>query len=189
MKPIIDDIELPLIQEIATHDRRDLAEHKPPGMDGSLLQNLGRRPARLALWGVTAADGTHGSEARDAVQKLDEKFREGKPVSFVADITTDSDIQKMVIDDFQAQELAGKPNRFAYTLTLREFIEPVEPENLAALDTGILEDATGLIDDLLGGLDIATTFASGLERFANSMGDLLGRLQEFKNNIEKARGG
>jgi hypothetical protein len=189
MKPMIDDIELPLIQEIGTHDRRVLVEHKPPGMDGSLLQNLGRRPARLVLWGISAREDTHGSEAREAVQKLDEKFREGKPVSFVADITTDSAIEKMVIDDFQIQELAGKPNRFAYTLALREFIEPAEPENLAAVDTGVLEDATGLVDDLLGGLDIATTFASGLERFATSMGDLLGRLQEFKNNIESARGG
>lgn len=188
MKPMIDDIELHLVQEIGTHDRRVLAEHKPPGMDGSLLQNLGRRPARLVLWGIAAADGTHGSEARDEVQKLDEKFREGRPVTFVADITTDSGIEKMVIDNFQVQELAGKPSRFAYTLTLREFIEPVEPADATALDSGIADEATGLVDDLLGGLDIAAAFASGLERFAGSMGDLLGRLQEFKKNIEDAGG-
>ena len=43
MRPMLDDIELPQVQEIAAYDRRMLAEHKPPGMDGSLLQNLGRQ--------------------------------------------------------------------------------------------------------------------------------------------------
>lgn len=39
-------------RQIATLERRALAEHKPPAMAGSLLQNLGRRPTRLALWGI-----------------------------------------------------------------------------------------------------------------------------------------
>lgn len=189
MKPMIDDIELPLVQEIATHDRRVLSEHKPPGMDGSLLQNLGRRPARLSLWGVATDEPGGGAAALISIQKLDEKFREGSPVSFIADISADSAIEKMVIDDLRLQELAGKPAQFAYVLTLREFIEPVEPEDLEALDTGVLSDAAGLMDDLLGGLDLAQTFAENLQRFAGSMSDLLGRLQEFKSNIEKARGG
>lgn len=189
MKPMIDDIELPLVQEIATHDRRVLSEHKPPGMDGSLLQNLGRRPGRLSLWGVATDEPGDGSAALRAIQQLDEKFREGGPVSFVADISADSAIEKMVIDDLKLQELAGKPARFAYVLTLREFIEPVEPEDLAPVDAGVLADAEGLMDDLLGGLDVAQAFAENLERFAGSMSDLLGRLQEFKSNIERARGG
>jgi hypothetical protein len=67
---MLDDQELSNVQEIATHDRRVLAEHKPPGMAGSLLQNMGRRPTRLVLWGVAV-----GPEALDFVGKLDEKFR------------------------------------------------------------------------------------------------------------------
>jgi len=182
MKPMLDDLELPLVQEIATHDRRVLAEHKPPGMEGSLLQNLGRRPARLALWGVAT-----GEDAQETIEKLDEKFRLGGPFAFTADISADSEIDRMVIDDFQVQEIAGKPQRFAFTLTLREYIEPVEPEELSVLDSGILDEAGDLMDDLLDGLDIAAQFASGLERFADSMTDLLGRLEEFRNTIENAR--
>lgn len=184
MRPMLDDIELPLVQEVSTHDRRALAEHKPPGMDGSLLQNLGRRPERIVLWGVA-----EGDDALETIQKLDEKFRAGAPLSFTADISTDSEIDKIVVDDFQAQELAGKPQRYAFTLSLREFIEPVEPEDLSALDTGILDEAAGLMDDLLGGLDAGLAFASGLERFTSSMSDLLARLQEFKSNIESTPGG
>jgi hypothetical protein len=182
MKPMIDDIELPLIQELATHDRRVLAEHKPPGMEGSLLQNLGRRPARLVLWGVASVDGTQGTESRDQIQKLDEKFREGKPVSFVGDITTDSGIEKMIIDDFQVQELAGKPSRFSYTLILREYIEPVEPKDQAAVNTDVANEAQGLMNDLAGGLDIGLDFATGLEKFVSPLGDLLGRLQTLNRS-------
>ncbi len=181
MNPMLDDLPLPLVQEIGTHDRRVLAEHKPPGMAGSLLQNLGRRPARLSLWGVAAGD-----DAQDFIEKLDEKFRQGGPFAFSADISADSEIERMVIDDFQVQEIAGKPQRLAFTLTLREYLEPVEPEDLSVVDSGILDEAAGLMDDLLGGLDIGAGFASGLERFVDSMGGLLSRLQEFKSNIEKA---
>ena len=186
---MLDDIELPLVQEIATHDRRVLAEHKPPGMSGSRLQNLGRRPERVALWGIAPGDEAVESGPPAVLREVEEKFRARTPVSFVSDITADSQLEQVVIDDFQIQELAGKPLRFAYTLTLREYIEPVAPADLSAVDAGVLDDATGLMDDLLGGLDLAADFASGLERFANSMGDLLGRLQTFKNDIEKARGG
>ena len=38
MRPMLDDLELKLVQEIDTYELRTLAEHKPPGMSGSLLQ-------------------------------------------------------------------------------------------------------------------------------------------------------
>jgi hypothetical protein len=122
MHPMLDDIELVQVQEIGTYDRRALAEHKPPGMAGSLLQNLGRRPTRLALWGVVS-----DPDAQSFIEKLDTKFRDGKPVPFSADIVVDSEIQQVVVQNLRIQDLAGKPQRFAYVLTLREFIEPVEP--------------------------------------------------------------
>jgi hypothetical protein len=171
---MLDDLELPQVQEIATYDRRALAEHRAPGMDGSLLQNMGRRPLRLALWGVAV-----GPDVLDFVESLNDKFRTGDPLPFIADISTDSEIEKMVIDDLQWQEVAGKPERYAYVLTLREFIEPVEPEDTSLLDTDILEDAQNLVGDLVAGLDLAAGFASGLERFVGPLGNLLGRLQQI----------
>jgi hypothetical protein len=181
---MLDDLELVQVQEIGTYDRRVLAEHKPPGMEGSLLQNLGRRPVRLSLWGVAT-----GEEAMQFIEKLQEKFRAGAPVDFIADIIADAEIEKMVIDDLQMQDLAGKPDRYAYVLTLREFIEPKEPEDTAVLDASILEDAAGLIDDLVNGLDAAQAFASGLEQFTSSLTDIMARLQQFRQDVEKAKGG
>jgi hypothetical protein len=146
---MLDDLELPQVQEITTLDQRALAEHKPPSMSGSLLQNLGRRPTHLTLWGVAT-----GSEALNFVEQLDDKFRANNPVSFTADIVAEAEIEKMIIDDLQVQDLAGKPERYGYVLTLREYIEPVEPEDTSDLDLGILEDAMDIMDALTTGLEV-----------------------------------
>jgi hypothetical protein len=174
MRPMLDDLELPQVQEITTLDQRVLAEHKIPGMPGSLLQNLGRRPGRLTLWGVAT-----GPQALDFIQKLDEKFRAATPVPFTADIVKDAEIEQMLIEDLKLQDLAGKPERFAYILTLREFIEPVEPEEAGLLDESIVDEAQNLTEDLVEGLNIGLDFATGLEQFVPQFTDLLTRLQAF----------
>jgi hypothetical protein len=173
MRPMIDELELPQVQEINTLDRRALAEHKPPGMQGSLLQNLGRRPTSLVLGGVAT-----GAQARRLIDDLYAKFEAGLPVAFTADIVADAEIEQMLIEDLQYRDLAGKPERFAYVVTLREHIEPVEPEDTSLLDDDILGEARDLLDDLVDGLNIGLDFATGLERFVSPLGDLLGRLRQ-----------
>ena len=174
MRPMLDDLELPQVQEIATFDRRELAEHKPPGMSGSLLQNLGRQPTSLVVGGVAG-----GPQAQSFIEQLDEKFRAGNPVPFVADIFNDTAIEEMLIDDLKIRDLAGKPLRFAYVLTLREHMEPVEPEPEGLLDADILDQASDLLDDLVDGLDLGFDFNTGLERFIEPLTGLLGRLRDF----------
>ena len=175
MRPMLDDLELGQVQEVSTYERRTLAEHKPPGMSGSFLQNLGRRPTRLVLWGVAV-----GHDALSFTQKLDENFRAAKPVSFTADIVKDAEIELVFIEDLKIQQLAGKPERFAYLLTLREFIEPVEPEEAPPeLEADILGDATSLLHDLVNGIDLMPIVATGLEQFVEPLSGLLTRLQEF----------
>lgn len=182
MRPMIDELELPQAQEITTRDLRALAEHKPPGMDGSHLQNMGRRPTRLILGGVAS-----GPESRQFIDDLYAKFQEGAPVAFTADIVADTAIEEMLIDDLLYRDLAGKPERFAYVLTLQEYIEPVEPEEASLLDNDILGDAQGLLDDLVDGLDLGFDFSTGLERFLDPLQGLLGRLREFNAAVERAR--
>jgi len=173
MQPMLDDLALPQVQAITTSDRRSLAEHKAPGMQGSVLQNLGRHPTRLLLWGAAT-----GTEAEDFVKKLEKKFRDAKPVPFTSDISADSKIDQVLIDDLRVQELAGKPLRFGYALLLREFLKPVEPEDTSALDAGILGDAQNLVNGIVDGLSIAQGFATGLEKFVPEFAGFLGRLQQ-----------
>jgi len=173
MRPMIDDLELPQVQEIGTYDHRMLAEHKPVGMQGSLLQNMGRRPTRLALWGIAADD-----KVLEFVEKLNEKFKTGEPITFIADIVADANIDRMIIDDLKWKELAGKPDRYGFLLSLKEYIEPVEPEDTSGLNLGILDDATGLMDGLVAGLDLGQFFVTGLEKFVEPLSDLLSRTQK-----------
>lgn len=180
MRPMLSGAELPQVQELTTSDLRALAEHKPPGKDGSLLQNLGRAPTTVTVCG-TASD----PRALELVNRLKQDLRTGVAVLFVADITTDCQIDEVLIDDLQIRQLAGMPDRYAYVLTLREFIEPVQPESTAGLDADILDDAAGLLDDLVDGLDIALPFATGLEGFVTPLTDLLSRLTQFRQDAER----
>jgi len=188
MRPMLDDLELPQVQEITGLDRRTLVEHKPPGMEGSVLQNLGRRPGRVELWGVAT-----GPDAAAFIDKLTTKFRAGTPVPFTADIVADAKIDRVMIADLHAEEEAGKPQRYAYRVTLQEFIEPTAPATASAaaspeLLADIAADAQGLVDGLADALDLAPAFATGLEPFVGKMEGLLQRLQQFRTAVSQANG-
>jgi hypothetical protein len=111
------------------------------------------------------------------VEKLDDKFRAAKPVPFVGDIVADARLDLVMIEDLRLQELAGKPERFSYVLTLREFIKPVDPAPAPALDLQIAEDALDRVNSIVDGIAAAQAFATGLERFVPQFTDLLTRLQ------------
>lgn len=179
MRPMLSDIELPQVQELRTSDLRAVAEHMPAGKDGSLLQNLGRAPTTVTVWGMATDPGS-----LDLLDRLKQELRTGVAVSFVSDITTDTTIEQVLVDDLQMRQVAGKPDRFAYVLTLREFIEPVEPESTAAVDADLLDDAAGLLDDLVEGLDVAAAFASGLGSFMDPLSNLLERLAQFRDQVQ-----
>jgi hypothetical protein len=179
IRPMLDDLVLPQVQEITTLDRRALTEHKPPGMAGSLLQNLGRRPLRVVLWGIAL-----GPDAQAFAQKLDDKFRAATPVPFTADIVADARLDLVVIEDLRLKELAGIPLRVSYVLTLSEFIKPVTPATATAntaipggIDPAIADDALKRVQDIAGGIAAAQTLATGLERFIPQFAALLTKLQ------------
>ncbi|GJH28944.1 hypothetical protein [Caballeronia novacaledonica] len=173
---MLDKLELPLVQDITTHDRRVLVEHKPPGMAGSLVQNLGREGEHIVISGVAT-----GPDALATTQQLDDLFRSGAPVPFLADIVADADLQLVLVEDLHLKDLAGKPQRFAYTLTLREYIEPVKPQTLNVADNDllgdILDDARDKIDEIADGIAAIDSIAPQFERFVTQISDLLARLK------------
>lgn len=171
-------LELQQVQELTTYDQRALPEHKPPGMSGSILQNLGRRPTRLVVRGVAS-----GPDASAFAGKLEGKFRAAQPLAFAADIVADAKLDLVLIDDLQLADVAGKPQRFAYTLVLREFIKPKEPATTAGIDASIFDDALKLATGIVGGLAIAQALLTGLEPFVPAFGSLLARLQAFEKQL------
>lgn len=172
MRPTLDDITLPQVQTLRIADARALAEHRAPEMDGSYFQNLGRDPTVIHVAGVAS-----GPDALAFLTELNTRFDTGEPVAFVSDIVADTEIDQVLIADLKTREVAGKPERLAYAMVLHEFVEPETPEDVSGLDADLLEDASGLIDELVDGLDLFPIFETGLERFAEPLGSLLTRLQ------------
>jgi hypothetical protein len=91
----------------------------------------------------------YGVEARDTfLEGIREIFNAGEPTTFVADINTATDLTDVVIEDLQVAEVGGSPNSFRYLVRLRKYIPPPEPSQTGVLDTGILDDASNLVNAL-----------------------------------------
>lgn len=123
VKPMLGKVELQLVQKVDAEETDVLAQHGVPALEGDFLQDLGRRAERVTLTGVIT-----GPEAGDGLKTLREQFRGAEPVSFVADIATATKVDKVLIEEMDVRELAGKPERFEYALTIREFIPTPKPE-------------------------------------------------------------
>lgn len=123
VKPMLDDIELQLVQDVEAEDEEVIVQHGVPVLEGDFLQDTGRRASRISLTGIMV-----GEEVADALKKLRNKFRAAEPVPFVADIATATKVDKVLIEEMGIRDLAGKPERFEYALTMREFIPPPATE-------------------------------------------------------------
>lgn len=145
---MLDDFELPLVQSFEGEETEALQRHPVPGLEGDFLQDLGRRAARFRLAGVLA-----GTDSANALKTLREKHRAAAPVRFVADIATATKIDTVLIEELKTRELAGRPERTEFELSLIEYIpapvphdEPVPPPPpkpdplVAALEVTVIVD-------------------------------------------------
>jgi hypothetical protein len=157
VKPVLGDWEIPRIESIRTLQRRAFAEFAVPGRTGSLFQDLNTAPTRIAISG-----SLYGDEARDEfLEELRGKFREGEPVTFVADIVTATEVQYVIIETLHFQESGTKPDQMDYFFVLRESPPPPPPPDpLGGLDTGLLEQAGGFLDTVTGALGAIDTLGS-----------------------------
>jgi hypothetical protein len=133
VRPVLGDLELPLVQRMVTEEARVLVHHRVPGLDGALTQELHRGATRVVVNGVFA-----GTEAGTGLERLRTLFQAGDPLPFVADVMTATAVQQVLVADLRVGEVAGRPEAFWYEATLREYIEPPPAE--AAVDQ-VGEDA------------------------------------------------
>lgn len=146
-RPMLGEIELQQVQKLDIEQEQVLTQHSVPALEGDFLQRLNRRATQVTLTGVLT-----GSEARDGLKSLRDKFRAAEPVSFVADITTATQVGQVLIEEMGVRELAGKPERFEYAFTLREFIPPPAVEEEEPPEIEEPENPAERIDDEVGTL-------------------------------------
>lgn len=127
VKPMLDDIELQNVQEIEIDEDQVFVEHEIPALEGDFFQGTGRRATRIGLNGVMT-----GSDVGQKLKTLREKFKSAVPLTFISDVATATRVDKVLIEDMKVRDIAGKPERFAYLLSLIEFCEAppaeVDPE-------------------------------------------------------------
>ena len=161
-RPMIGEWEVPRIERIETLEERRIACLPVPGLLGDIQQDLGAASLSVEICG-----SLQGDEARDAfLDDLRKKFRAGDPVTFAADITHASELDRVLIDELELEEVNHAPGSFRYRIVLREYVEPPQPppqvDDLGAdlgpdLDSLASLGLQGLnLPDLLGGIpDVA----------------------------------
>ena len=123
VRPLIGGWAPPNIERVAAFESRRLAVLPVPGLSGDLHQDLGRGALAVEIVGSLATD-----DARDQFLKdVREKFLAGDPVDFVADITKESQLEQVLIEELRLEEAADDADMFRYRIVLREYTEPPEP--------------------------------------------------------------
>jgi hypothetical protein len=84
-----------------------------------------------------------GDGAAGRLSELREKFRAAEPVSFVADITTATEVNQVLIEELTVREWAGKPARYEVAVSVCEYQEPPQPPAAgpSPVDDGARRDA------------------------------------------------
>lgn len=144
--------EIRYVYNISTSERRRIIEHKIPGSDGSILQDMGKEPLRISFEGVFL-----GEKAKENLQDLWSRFKQGKPLNFSSDITGIADVTKVLIEDLRIDEISGYPNRYSYQIVLREYREPRPPQAQApSQEEQAQEEVQNQADDTLASINYIT---------------------------------
>ncbi|MBS7634399.1 carboxypeptidase regulatory-like domain-containing protein [Candidatus Bathyarchaeota archaeon] len=114
------------VYNIAISEKRRIVEHKIPGFEGSILQDLGREPVTISFEGTLFGEG-----AREDLEIIRSKFKAGSPVPFSSDISGVAEVNQVLIEDFQVEDSGGAVNRYKYRMVLREYFIPQEEEEPA----------------------------------------------------------
>ena len=149
---MLDDWELPSIERVELIESRRLARLGVPGLTGDLHQDLGAESLTVAITG-----SLQGDDRRSALlETLQEKFRAGDPLPFVADIVESSELEEVIIVGFEIVETDDWSDATRYRLVLRQYVEPPPPPSpVPELPFDELAGLADLAGSLLDGLDLA----------------------------------
>jgi hypothetical protein len=147
VRPMIGEWEVPRIEHVRTLEARRLARLSVPGLSGDLHQDLGHHSLVVEIAGSLHGD----SERDDFLNRVREPFKAGEPLAFVADITTATELEQVLIEHLDLVEGNDHADSFRYTIRLRQYVEPPEPptpiDELGA-DLGAELDALAALGDL-----------------------------------------
>ncbi|MEF8706864.1 MAG: hypothetical protein V5B07_10550 [Candidatus Accumulibacter sp. UW27] len=153
----IGQIELNGVQNVYTEESRALVEQHIPRQDGSLFQDLGRDPLTVFIDGLL-----FGATALSGLERLRAARNAAEPLLFAAEALIGSELTETLIEDLQVRQVAGYPDRYRYTLRLREYKrQPGPAERLQQrIDAEIVAGAASWADHSLAAASVLLDPAS-----------------------------
>jgi hypothetical protein len=134
--------EIRTVRKLNILGRRKLVEQKVAGAYGSTISDVGRRANRILIEGEFM-----GESATQGITQLRTKYRAGKPMEFVSELSTYAQIPKVLIEELQIVSSSGFQNHYKYRMILREYVEPPPEEQTPPAEESPVETE---IDDIRG---------------------------------------
>ena len=138
-------ISLSRIHKIATLEVADFVRHRVPGLEGDLVQDMGRGSVRLEIEGIF-----YGEESSPQLEELREVYKSREAVDFLAEITGEAYFAQVILEQLEVLQRSQEPEQFSYRLVVAEYVEPPEPASpgFSLVDAAILDDALSFADAL-----------------------------------------
>ena len=165
IRPMLGDYEMPRIERIHAVERRRLSRFSVPGLAGELQQDLGHDSLAVEIVG-----SLQGDDARDGfLSEIRQRYQAGDPLAFVADITSATQLDQVLIEALEVSEHNEWAGAFQYRLVLRQYVEPPEPPTP--------------IDELGAGLDADLDLLAALGLDGLELPDLLGAVPDLGDPV------
>lgn len=107
------------IHRITTHEHGGYVMQKVPGLEGDLIQDLGRTSLAILVEGIF-----YGPEITKELQTLRSLHLKREPVEFLAEVTGRAYASKVVIDSLKVLESGEQPDQYTYEMMVIEHVEP-----------------------------------------------------------------
>ncbi len=137
-------IALNRIHRISTLEQAAFVRHRVPGLEGDLVQDMGRASVRLGIEGIFFGDA-----AADDLTALRDLYKAREPVDFLADITGQAYFAQVILEQFEVVQQAGEVAQYSYRLQVAEYVEPPERNSdfgLDGVDTDLGLEALDFMD-------------------------------------------
>jgi DNA circularisation protein N-terminus len=136
-------IQLNRVHRIETLEQASLVHHRIPGLEGNMIQNLGRDSVWLQIEGIF-----YGNKAHEQLETLRKAYKQREPVDFLADVVGQAYFSQVLLERFEVAQVAQSPEQFSYRLTLAEYVPPKKSAaaNQAAVNQAVKVQAKKLMD-------------------------------------------
>jgi hypothetical protein len=129
------------VHRLQTLEQSQFVHHPVPGMQGTVVQNLGRDRVRLQLQGIF-----YGDKALENLETLRKIYKDQQPVDFLADVVGQAYFSQVILEQFEVTQAAQEPDQFSYVLAIAEYTpSAIQPTATASVNSSIQRDAAGFM--------------------------------------------